>query len=134
MFAQVQPGHGPAVVGDRKVGIEPNGLAEIVQGGLVIVERSVGVAAVQVRQRQLGGLAHRLVEIAEGLAEQAQPRADHAPRTERVDVAGRTRRAWLQSSMAWASRFSMKWMLARQRYRLGNSNPRRIASEQSTRA
>ena len=78
LFAQVEPGHGPAVVGDRKVRFEADGLGKIVQGRPVIVERAVGVAAVQVQQRQLGGLPHRLVEIAEGLAVQSQPRADHA--------------------------------------------------------
>ena len=112
----MKPGHRPAVVGDGKVGVEPDGLAEIVQGGLVIVERPVGVAAVQVQERRLGGLADRLVEIAEGLAEQSRAACAPSPAVERFHVPGRTRRAWLQSSMAWARRFSMKWMLPRQRY------------------
>ena len=89
LVAQVQPRHGPAVVGDGKVRLEPDGLGKIVQGGAVIVERAVSVAAVQVRERQLGGLPHRLVEIAEGLAVQSQPRADHPAGIERFHVARR---------------------------------------------
>lgn len=85
----MEPGHGPAVVGDGKVRLQADGLGKVVQGRPVVVERAVGVAAVQVEQRQLGGLPHRLVEIAEGLAVQSQPRADHPAGIEGFHVAGR---------------------------------------------
>ncbi len=81
----------------------------------MIAERSVGVAPVQVQQRRFGGLPDRLIEVAEGLAVQSELRADHASRLSASMCPGATCSAWLQSSMAWASRFSMKWMLARQR-------------------